>query len=382
MRVVNCFTDPRLGGPGTRSLTVGRGLRDRNVDVHFLVPEGSDSLAEAATDAGFPVHRVSLPRIRSPRNIGKNARFLLQFVQTTRKIRGVIDSIDPDVAHVNTPYNFQTARAAMQSDAASVWHFNDTLTPWPINRIAGRLAPRWADKVVISADAVHDYFFDADVETSTLYPPVDVEKFDPSAYPSAPEKLRTELGIDRSGPVVGTIANINPAKGHQYLLEAVPSILEKFEDATFLFVGAKLESQQRYFRRLQNTVDRLGIKDSVQFTGWRSDTPELLSLLDLFVLPSLTEACPVVVLEAMAMQCPVVATDVGGVKELLPSEAYGHVVPPEQSQPLADAMLESLAAPTRRVSRTENARNRVQNRFSKGQCVENHYDLYAELHSQ
>jgi len=67
---------------------------------------------------------------------------------------------------------------------------------------------------------------------------------------------------------------------------------------------------------------------------------------------------------------------------LLPSEAYGHVVPPEQSQPLADAMLESLAAPTRRVSRTENARNRVQNRFSKGQCVENHYDLYAELHSQ
>jgi len=87
VRVVNCFTDPRLGGPGTRSLTVGRGLRDRNVDVHFLVPEGSDSLAEAATDAGFPVHRVSLPRIRSPRNIGKNARFLLQFVQTTRKIR-------------------------------------------------------------------------------------------------------------------------------------------------------------------------------------------------------------------------------------------------------------------------------------------------------
>ena len=107
-----------------------------------------------------------------------NVRFLITFRRTIRRIQDLLNSLEPDIVHVNTPYNFQTARAAFHSDGAIVWHFNDTLTPWPINRIAGRLATRWADEIVVSADAVQDHFFPPEVGTRTLYPPVDLDEFD------------------------------------------------------------------------------------------------------------------------------------------------------------------------------------------------------------
>jgi glycosyltransferase involved in cell wall biosynthesis len=351
-------------------------LRDRDVDVHFIVPYGDDSLADAATDAGFEVHRVSLPRIRSPRNVGENLRFLTRFRKTTRDIRSIFESVDPDVIHVNTPYNFQTARAAHLTDAAVVWHFNDTLTPWPVNRIAGWLAPRWADEIVVSADAVREHFFAQGVETTTIYPPVDLEQFDPDVYPGAEAELRTEFGLEDAGPIVGTIGNVNPAKGHGYLLEAVPDVLEQFPDAKFLIVGSKLESQQRYFEELQETINRLGVEDAVRFTGWRSDIPELLSLFDLFVLPSMSEACPVVVLEAMAMRCPVVATDVGGVREQLPDRDCGRVVEPSNPDALATALTQALASPEWQRTAAEHARQRVEEQFSLASCVAEHLSIY------
>jgi glycosyltransferase involved in cell wall biosynthesis len=293
-----------------------------------------------------------------------NMRFLLTFQRTTRRIRDLLDSLEPDIVHVNTPYNFQTARAAFHSDGALVWHFNDTLTPWPINRIAGRLASRWADEIVVLADAVQEHFFAPEVETQTLYPPVDLDEFDPDKYRDAPPKLRDELGIGNEGLVVGTIGNVNPTKGHRYLLEAVPDVLDQFPDANFLIVGSKLDSQEHYFEELRELIVQLGIEDAVHFTGWRSDIPELLSLFDLFVLSSTTEACPIVVLEAMAMCCPVVATDVGGVSEQIPSEEYGWVVPPKDSAALAESVQESLLSESNTQKKAQNAKKHVKKKDS------------------
>jgi glycosyltransferase involved in cell wall biosynthesis len=288
----------------------------------------------------------------------------------------IFQSVDPDVIHVNTPYNFQTARAAHLFDGPFVWHFNDTLTPWPINKIAGQLAARWADEIVVSADAVRDHFFSPEIETQTIYPPVDLDKFDPEKYPNGESKLRQELDLNDTDPIIGTIGNVNPAKGHQYLLEAVPNVLEKFPEAKFLIVGSKLESQKQYFEELQETVDRLGIEDAVQFTGWRSDVPELLSLFDLFVLPSVTEACPVVVLEAMAMRCPVVATNVGGVKEQIPSEDYGWIIPPRMPEVMGGAIIEALSTQT--ISGCD-TRKRSKQVFSRMNCVKEHISTYCEM---
>ena len=377
MRVLSNAPDPRFGGPLQRSLSVARQLRPRGIDTVFLVPQGDDRFVKQARENGFECSRIDQPRIRSPRLIGANARFLTGFAGCVRTAADHIDNYDIDIVHVNGPLNFAVALAAARSDAALVWHFNDTLTPTPLRQLSATLARRWADEIVVAADAVADYFFDGSTPTTTLYAPVDVDQFDSKTIDVPAESLRAEFDIAPSAKVVGAVGNINPAKGHEFLIEAVAQL---DSDAHLVLVGQILDSQRSYYESLQQTIRELGIESRVTFTGWREDIPELLSFFDLFVLASVTEACPIVVLEAMAMECPIVATDVGGVRELLPGDEYGWVVPPENPTAISTAIDDALNSESKSI-RTANAKSRVKNVFSLDACVQNHLDIYQSLHS-
>jgi glycosyltransferase involved in cell wall biosynthesis len=277
------------------------------------------------------------------------------------------------------PVNFQTAIATTQTDVPLAWHFNDTLTPTPVKQIAARLGVRWADEIVVAADAVHDYYFDSKTSSRTIYAPVDIDRFDPSEISINKQGLRSELGLRSDVPVVGTVGNLNPIKGHEYLLRAIAKLVDDGLDIVVPVVGAQLDSRKQYFEKLRELRVELDLEDTVEFVGFRSDIPELLSLFDVFVLPSIAEACPIVVLEAMAMKSPVVATNVGGVPEEIPDSDYGWVVPPKDSDALAGAIAEALDDLKECRRRAANARERVESVFSLEACVDRHEDLYRSL---
>jgi glycosyltransferase involved in cell wall biosynthesis len=275
--------------------------------------------------------------------------------------------------------NFQTALATEQTDIPLAWHFNDTLTPTPVKQAAAHASVRWADEIVVAADAVHDYYFDPETPSRIIYAPVDVNRFDPRQVDIDETALRSELKIDSDIPIVGTIGNINPIKGHKYLLQAIKRLVEDGQQIAVPIVGKQLDSRAAYFERLQLLRSELGLENQVQFVGFRSDIPELLSLFDVFIFPSVAEACPIAVLEAMAMKCPVVATNVGGVPEEIPNDDYGWVVPPEDSDALATATQMALDNPKERHRRAKNARDRVKSEFSLTACVDRHESLYHSV---
>lgn len=375
MRVLSNAPDPRFGGPLKRSLSVARELRPRGIETVFLVPTGDDRFLEQARKDGFDCLRLDQPRIRSPEHIRANLRFLTGFYGCVTAAETVIDEHDIDVVHANGPLNYPIAFAAARSDAALVWHFNDTLTPTPLKQLSAALARRWADQVVVAADAVGSYFLDGRANARTVYAPVDLTEFDPGNQEFTDWSLHEEFDIPDTVPVVGTIGNINPAKGHEYLIEAFAAVEGP---AHLIVVGKRLDSQQEYYARLQSRLRELDIEARVTFTGWRSDIPRLLDAFDVFVLASVTEACPIVVLEAMAMQCPIVATDVGGVREQIPSSDHGWVVPPEDSQSLSEAIEAALTA-TDTDTRVTNARAHVEELFSLEACVTAHEEIYRSL---
>lgn len=144
---------------------------------------------------------------------------------------------------------------------------------------------------------------------------------------------KAELGIPEGDQIVGVVGSLYPVKGHRFLVEAIPHVLAKFEHTTFLFIGrGELEVG------LKEHVQKLGVEKKVLFLGLRQDVPRLLSLMDVFALPSLSEGLSMAILEAMTAGKPVVTTRVGGNSELVLHLETGMLVPPEDSQALAEGL--------------------------------------------
>lgn len=378
MRILNSVTDPRMGGPQHRILSIADKLRPRGIETVFHIPAGDDEFTEKVRSKGYEVHRSSKYQIQKPTDITGNVKFLSSFLSMVNQTRKIIQKADIDIVHANMPINYQAAVAAYLSDADLVWHFNDTSTPTPIKQFSSTAARYLADEIIVSADAVHEYYFNSWCGSKTVYAPVNLNTFDPRSTSIDEKNLRNELGISPNVPVVGTIGNVNPLKGHEYLLRSVARLKDDI-DVAVPIIGAKLESRKPYYNQLVELQSELDIEEQVKFVGYRSDIPQLLSLFDVFVLSSTAEACPMVTLEAMAMGVPVVATDVGGVKEQIPTDNHGWVVPPKEPPALASAIMEALSNSDEPLQRVYNAQERVKEKFSLHTCVEDHIDVYRSV---
>ena len=132
-------------------------------------------------------------------------------------------------------------------------------------------------------------------------------------------------------------------------------------------------------KRLKALAAEYGIEDKIIFLGFRDDIPLILSLLDIFVLPSLEEGLPRAVIEAMAAGVPVIATDIGGTRELVANEKTGYLVQPGDSHGLAAAIESVLGTKQEAGQIAEQARSLVRDRFTLENMVEQFEGLYDQL---
>lgn len=196
----------------------------------------------------------------------------------------------------------------------------------------------------------------------TVYNGVDL-----SAFPSRPnrKKVREELGIV-PGPVLVMIARLTEAKGHRYLLQALPRLLETWPRLCCVFAGdGELRDQ------LHRLAVELAVERSCRFVGVREDIVDIMAAADVVVLPSLSEGFPFVLLEALAMGCPVVASRVNGIPELIENRKTGLLVPARDPQALATAIREVLNDPTAASKMGAEGQAVVRERFTVDRMVAN-----------
>jgi glycosyltransferase involved in cell wall biosynthesis/protein-tyrosine-phosphatase len=178
----------------------------------------------------------------------------------------------------------------------------------------------------------------------------------------ARDDVRRELGIDPATLLIGTVGRLSPVKGQAHFLRAARLILQKEPGARFLIVGdGPLRGD------LETSAKRLGIDDACVFVGARTDVYDLLTAMDVFVLPSLHEGMPMALLEAMALGTPVVATAVGGVPEIVAHRTTGLLVRSSDEHGLAEACLELARDPHWARTLGARARRVVQEAFSHEQ---------------
>ncbi len=187
-------------------------------------------------------------------------------------------------------------------------------------------------------------------------------------------RLRAEFGLTADVPLCLAVGRLVPAKDYPNLIEAFAQVVRLLPHAKLFVVGAGPLADS-----LKQRIEKLGIANSIQLLGMRTDIAELMSAADLFVLSSAWEGAPLVTIEALACQLPIIATDCGGVSDNL--NGFGCLVPVGNSAALAEAIIEELKCKRTKMDPTliEGRRSALE-RFSLESVSKRWLSLYKRLY--
>jgi glycosyltransferase involved in cell wall biosynthesis len=190
---------------------------------------------------------------------------------------------------------------------------------------------------------------------------------------SIPE-ARAALDIPQDALVIGSMGRLEPAKGYEYLIQAMPEILRHEPRALFVVGGrGYLESD------LREQAARAGVSSALRFIGFVREIRDLLECLDVYIQPSLCEVTPMSLLEAGGMSVPLAGSDVGGVSEIIEHESNGLLFPPKNPERLASALVAMLSDAERRAAMGRAARRKVEESFNMAAMIERTQALYQQM---
>ena len=312
-------------------------------------------------------------------------RYLMNYPRAAWKLVKMIRSEHIDLVHTNSAHNLYGFLAAKLSGRPHVWHVREIVWQSKILRAVERfLLKHLTDRVVVTSDAVAGIIGNSRGST-----PAHVRKIpngiDTRLYHPGNDGrgVREQLGRATEVPLVGLVCRLDRWKGVETFLQAVALCHKECPEARFLIVGGEIEGGEAFAKELYRLADVLDLKDIVHFTGWRyqpEDMPGVHAALDLLVVASSApEPFGLVLLEAMATGKPVVATDHGGPKEICVDGETALLVPPQDPQRMAEAILELLRNRERAREMGAAGRRRVEKLFDQRRCIRELELLYDEL---
>lgn len=363
------------GGSGEHILSLAKATDRRRFDISVGMAKASPMLPRFV-DAGIRVVPLALDHGGHP------ARNAVAFAQISRLIRRERF----DIVHTHTSVAGALGRvAAKTAGMAKTVHMLHSFAshqymPWGPRQIglaAERILDKFTDHYVAASRAMIEHGEKNGIfrpTSSTLIPNgVDVAAMD--TFLTTPRRpLRTELGVHHETPLVGLVGRLEKAKGCEFFLRAIPSLLNRISDCKYLICGCGALRGQ-----LEQLANRLGIRQHVTFLGWRSDVWNVLSSLDLLVMPSLWESFGLVAAEAMALRVPVIASAVDGLKEVVENGVSGRLVTPEDFTAVADEVVSLMSDPRLRREMGQAGRRRVERDFTVNRMVAAHEQLYERI---
>ena len=211
---------------------------------------------------------------------------------------------------------------------------------------------------------------------------------------AARSSIRSQLDIQESTQVLGTVTKLGPQRGNEFLIEAYSKVANARPDTALVLLYKltrfhRLPSKQyvevarvdldESVDKLRSLAEKLGVADKVHLVEWPDNLDDWSGLFDVFVAPFLSDRfSSVYLLEAMAKGQPVVATDLGEAKEIIQSGQNGYLVPPGNTMTLAERVLAILQSGESLAAFSAQAR-RDAARYSVDACARSLQDWYAEL---
>lgn len=307
-------------------------------------------------------------------NIGRRIEYPLAAWKLSRLLRAQrVDILQTHLYYggiigVLTKFIGGAKKVVLTRHHSSVVHM---LGKWP-HIAADKWMAEKADYVVTVSEAAKRFMIEQDhikrSDIEVVHLGFDFDEFKPT--PEARTRIRHEFGFGDRDCVIGYVANFPEGKGHLQLLEAFSLVVAKIPNARLFLVG------QGDRTRIDHAIARLGIADSVIFSGWRNDNAACMNAMDIFVQPSLSEAFSQVLVEAMGVGLPVIATSVGEATEVISDGRSGILVAPNDSESLFNAIMRLQQDPDLRTAIAEAGRRSVREKFTISNMVDRQFHLY------
>ncbi len=320
------------------------------------------SLAPQLSEKGIEVHLLK-------RNPGVDLFYIVRLARFLRKT-------NTQILHLHNPtaffYGALAGKLAGIPHIIYTEHGRDFSSSRKV-KFANRMLSRLVDKIVTVAKFGKCYLVEeegvSEGRITTIHNGIDGMRF--GLVPDKPE-LRSSLGLKEDQVVIGIVARLDPIKNHAVLLKAMQQVAASKPNAILLVIGdgplrGDLESQSKV----------LGLESNVRFLGARQDVPDLLHLLDLFVLCSHSEGLSLTLIEACAAAKPIIATDVGGNSEVVEHGVNGLIVPSDQPEALAKAMMDLLDDPDEARCMGKLGRQKFEQEFTVDGMVQAYEALYS-----
>lgn len=351
-----------LAGGGQISLMLLASGLDKNDFAPYVLLPGKGPLAARLRQMQIPVFIIPLPAVFMLRPL-ELAKAVYQVAKLGRRL-------NIDIFHTDGPRNtFYAGMASLFCNAKVVWHIRAEAAD-----SFDRLLSCFTDRIVLVAEDLRRRF-DWMRQTGkmvTVHNGILLEEF--SRY--SPEPAGQGGHLERE-IVVGAVGRIERIKGQDVLLEAFGRVKRNHPDTRLLIAGGV--SEPDFEADCRKIMERQGLNDCVNFVGHQEDVASFLSRLDIFVLPSRSEAFPRALLEAMAAGKAAVATEVGGCAEAVVDGVSGLLVPANNAAALAEKIEELIEDDLLRKKMGLEARRRVEKNFTMEKNICRMEHIYQEL---
>jgi len=325
MKILITCLSKSWGGLEMYSLTMALQLMKRNIEVHLLCSPNSQ-LSKEALKNNLVTHLFEYNHYFHPYKILKfskllhNERFDIIHCADTRDLWLIVPALRLNRSDTPLIISKQVGSSIIKKD----------------------FLHRFLYKRVDYAIAISEIIKSNLIETTILTPDkivllhdaTDTTKFDPSTIDHF--KIRNEYNIKNNELLIGMMARFTPGKGHEEFLYASQRLLAKYNNIKFIVIGEASKGEDKYAESIQLLTEKLGIAKNVYFTGYRSDIPEVLGALDIFVFPSRAESFGLALIEAMSMGLPSVCTNYGGVLDIAVDGYTSYLFQKENADSLAD----------------------------------------------
>lgn len=362
MKILFLNTHLNTGGITSYLLTLSSGLRKKGYDV-FIVSSGGDR-EDDFKRLGCETFQL---------NIRTKSELSPKIYSALGVIRKLINEKNIDIIHSHT--RITQVMGEILSHQTKKIHVT-TCHGYFRPNLGRRIFPCWGKKTIAISKEVKDHltkdFNRSENQIQIVTSGVDVGRFSKISGQEI-KQFREKYNL-KDEVVIGIVARLSDVKGIDILISAMKAVIKTFPSAKLFIVGEGKEEAN-----LKQMVRDLSLNDCIQFLPIVNQTSEILSLFDIFAMPSRQEGLGLSIMEAQASGVPVVASNVGGIPTLIQHNVTGILVPKENPEMLAEALIELIKDKDKRLRLGEAGRRFIAENYSSERMVQETIQFYQSV---